>query len=111
MFVQAEESKEFAQGGLGIGLTLVRQLVLMHDGTIQARSEGKGRGSEFDVMLPLVVDAAGRRRQASPTTMSMGRRSGESSSRTITRTPPQRWPYCSSVTGTRCARRLTASRR
>jgi PAS domain S-box-containing protein len=57
MFVQAEESKEFAQGGLGIGLTLVRQLVLMHDGTITARSEGKGRGSEFDITLPLVVDA------------------------------------------------------
>ena len=55
MFVQAEESKEFAQGGLGIGLTLVRQLVIMHDGTITARSDGPGRGSEFEVTLPLAA--------------------------------------------------------
>ena len=58
MFVQAEESKEFAQGGLGIGLTLVRQLVIMHDGTITARSEGKGRGSEFEIVLPVIVESA-----------------------------------------------------
>ena len=53
MFVQAEESKELAQGGLGIGLTLVRQLVIMHNGTVAARSAGKGRGSEFVVTLPV----------------------------------------------------------
>ena len=44
-------------GGLGIGLTLVRSLVTMHGGTVEARSEGAGQGSEFVVTLPLVEDA------------------------------------------------------
>ena len=47
-----------AQGGLGIGLTLVRQLVELHGGTIEARSEGSGQGSEFVVRLPLQRVAA-----------------------------------------------------
>src|SRR6185436_17969517 len=51
-------SLEKAQGGLGIGLTLVRRLVEMHDGRVEARSEGVGRGSEFVVRLPLVVEAS-----------------------------------------------------
>lgn len=52
MFWQHEHALERAQGGLGIGLTLVRQLVDLHGGTIEARSEGVGRGSEFVVRLP-----------------------------------------------------------
>jgi CheY-like chemotaxis protein len=44
-----------ADGGLGIGLTLVRRLVEMHDGTVQAFSEGPGMGSEFIIRLPLSV--------------------------------------------------------
>jgi CheY-like chemotaxis protein/two-component sensor histidine kinase len=47
-----------SQGGLGIGLTLVRQLVELHGGTIEARSAGAGHGSEFVVRLPLVAAAA-----------------------------------------------------
>jgi CheY-like chemotaxis protein len=52
LFAQADQPHERAQGGLGIGLTLVKRLVEMHKGTIEARSGGKGRGSEFVVDLP-----------------------------------------------------------
>jgi PAS domain S-box-containing protein len=52
MFVQADRSLERAQGGLGIGLTLVKQLVQLHGGTVSASSDGPGNGSEFLVRLP-----------------------------------------------------------
>ena len=42
-----------AAGGLGLGLSLVRELVRLHGGTVQARSEGKDKGSVFTVRLPL----------------------------------------------------------
>jgi len=53
MFVQADRSPERTQDGLGIGLTLVNRLVHMHGGTVEAHSEGPGRGSRFRVWLPL----------------------------------------------------------
>jgi PAS domain S-box-containing protein len=53
MFTQLEPSPAGAPGGLGIGLTLVKQLVTMHGGTIEVRSGGTGQGSEFIVRLPL----------------------------------------------------------
>jgi PAS domain S-box-containing protein len=53
MFTQVDRSLERAQGGLGIGLSLVRGLVQLHGGTVEARSEGPGKGSEFVVRLPL----------------------------------------------------------
>jgi CheY-like chemotaxis protein len=53
MFAQVDTSIEHAQGGLGIGLTIVKQLVALHGGTVEARSAGLGRGSEFVVCLPL----------------------------------------------------------
>jgi PAS domain S-box-containing protein len=53
MFAQVEDDKERPRRGLGIGLTLVRRLVQMHGGTVTARSEGRGLGSEFEVRLPL----------------------------------------------------------
>jgi PAS domain S-box-containing protein len=53
MFSQVDRSVERSQGGLGIGLTLVKRLVEMHGGTISAHSEGDGQGSEFVVSLPL----------------------------------------------------------
>ncbi|MGN6111467.1 MAG: hybrid sensor histidine kinase/response regulator, partial [Luteimonas sp.] len=56
MFVQAHAAADRAGGGLGIGLTLVRQLVGMHGGTVEARSAGPGRGSEFVVRLPRAPD-------------------------------------------------------
>jgi signal transduction histidine kinase/CheY-like chemotaxis protein len=52
MFMQVDRAVHRAQGGLGIGLTLVRQLVEMHGGRVAAHSEGPGRGSEFIVWLP-----------------------------------------------------------
>ena len=54
MFTQVERSHRGAQGGLGIGLTLVRSLVVMHGGVVEARSEGPGCGAEFAVRLPLL---------------------------------------------------------
>ena len=53
MFRQADESLERSQGGLGIGLTLVRRIVELHQGTVNAQSEGTGKGSEFTVRLPV----------------------------------------------------------
>ncbi len=54
MFAQVDRSLERSQGGLGIGLTLVKRLVEMHGGSVEAKSEGHGRGSEFVVRLPVV---------------------------------------------------------
>ncbi len=58
MFAQAAPALERSQGGLGIGLSLVRGLVEMHGGTVEARSEGADRGSEFVVRLPIAPEAA-----------------------------------------------------
>jgi len=57
MFMQVDRSSEQSQGGLGIGLTLVKRLVEMHRGSIEARSDGEGRGSEFIVRLPVVSES------------------------------------------------------
>jgi PAS domain S-box-containing protein len=55
LFYQGDRTYNRAQGGLGIGLTLVHRLVEMHGGTVMAKSDGAGRGSEFVVKLPLVT--------------------------------------------------------
>jgi signal transduction histidine kinase len=55
LFVQADASFERTRGGLGIGLTLVRQLVEMHDGSVTAHSRGLGHGSEFVIRIPIAV--------------------------------------------------------
>jgi two-component system CheB/CheR fusion protein len=55
LFVQARHTLDHAEGGLGVGLTLVRALVEMHGGTVSARSDGDGAGSEFAVRLPLTT--------------------------------------------------------
>jgi signal transduction histidine kinase/CheY-like chemotaxis protein len=52
-FAQVDRHSERAQGGLGIGLALVKQLVAMHGGEVDARSDGPGQGSEFAVRFPL----------------------------------------------------------
>jgi two-component system, sensor histidine kinase len=53
LFAQASVSLARSRGGLGIGLTLVRTLVELHGGVVEARSDGLGRGAEFEVRLPL----------------------------------------------------------
>lgn len=56
LFTQVDETIERAQGGLGIGLTLVRNLVELHGGTVSVSSPGPGEGSEFTVRLPLLKE-------------------------------------------------------
>ena len=53
LFVQERQALDRSQGGLGLGLAIVRSLVAMHGGTVSAASEGRGRGSEFVLRLPL----------------------------------------------------------
>lgn len=55
LFTQVDSSRPLARGGLGIGLALVKDLVALHGGTVQVRSEGSGKGSEFAVRLPLAT--------------------------------------------------------
>ncbi|WP_196778660.1 hybrid sensor histidine kinase/response regulator [Cognatilysobacter tabacisoli] len=62
LFTQGQGDADRMKEGLGIGLSLVRDLVQMHDGTVVARSDGRGRGARFEVRLPLTPAAA-----ASPT--------------------------------------------
>ena len=57
LFVQATRALDRAHGGLGIGLTLVSRLVKLHGGSVEARSEGHGHGSEFIVHLPILRHA------------------------------------------------------
>src|ERR1700722_12623080 len=55
LFVQGERSLDRSQGGLGIGLSIVKRLVEMHQGTVRAEREGIGRGSTFSIRLPRMV--------------------------------------------------------
>jgi two-component system, sensor histidine kinase len=55
LFVQSRRSLDRAQGGLGIGLSLVRRLIQMHGGQVTAASEGAGRGARFEIRLPLIA--------------------------------------------------------
>ena len=61
LFTQVENSLDRSQGGLGIGLTLVRRLVEMHGGRVQVYSAGANQGSEFTVRMPVLAEDRGRR--------------------------------------------------
>jgi two-component system CheB/CheR fusion protein len=65
LFTQVDGSLEKSQGGLGIGLSLVKRLVEKHGGTVEARSEGHGKGSEFVVRLPVLGGSASKEQDAS----------------------------------------------
>ncbi|WBS04168.1 PAS domain-containing protein [Pseudoduganella sp. SL102] len=54
LFIQGERNPDRAQGGLGLGLTLVKSITMLHDGFVTAHSDGPGRGSEFAIHLPLL---------------------------------------------------------
>jgi len=69
LFVQGERTHEHPQGGLGIGLALVRKLVEMHGGSVFATSDGAGKGSEFVVRLPVATDAEPAAATAVPSPM------------------------------------------
>jgi signal transduction histidine kinase len=57
LFTQVHEDHSESQAGLGIGLALARELVTLHGGSIQASSEGPGKGSQFIVRLPVAAPA------------------------------------------------------
>jgi len=64
--VQVDASLERSRSGLGIGLTLVRQLVEMHGGSVDVHSEGPGQGSEFVIRIPMDADAGAAANLAQP---------------------------------------------
>ena len=74
LFVQNDKTLDRADGGMGVGLTLVRTLVAMHGGTVTARSEGAGRGSEFVVRLPLAIGQEPATMPEEPSKLPAGRR-------------------------------------
>jgi PAS domain S-box-containing protein len=69
LFTQGDRSSARSEGGLGIGLTMVKMLVEMHEGSITAYSEGPGKGSEFVVRLPAAKPAAVTSKTKGPTTV------------------------------------------
>ena len=92
LFTQGERTLDRSQGGLGIGLTIVKNLVEMQGGTVEARSEGIGCGSEFTIRMPVSAKrpeqrVAGRRADR-PT------RPGACSSSRTMRGLPKFWPPC-----------------
>jgi PAS domain S-box-containing protein len=66
MFSQGDKALESSQGGLGLGLSLVRGLLDLHGGRVEARSDGAGRGSEFIVHLPLLAEGTPASERARP---------------------------------------------
>ena len=74
LFVQAHHTIDRTRGGLGIGLTLVRRLAELHGGSVQAASEGDGRGSTFTVRMPTVAAPNGGRATRPPTPTAMAAR-------------------------------------
>jgi PAS domain S-box-containing protein len=79
LFVQGGQSLDRSQGGLGLGLAIVRSVVELHGGRVTVQSEGRGKGSEFSVVLPVmprvaVVSTLQRQRQITP--LSAGKQVG-----------------------------------
>jgi PAS domain S-box-containing protein len=66
LFAQGKRGSDRSEGGLGIGLTLVRRIVELHEGTVEAHSEGNGRGSEFIVRLPLAEEPKAKAGRKAP---------------------------------------------
>lgn len=79
MFRQVDQSLDRAQGGLGIGLTLVKRLVALHGGTVSANSDGPGKGSEFVITLPAL--------SAAPTASSPAASAGGNGPQTVPASP------------------------
>ena len=93
LFTRAHRSAERPQGGLGIGLSLVRNLVELHGGSVEAKSAGAKQGSEFIVQA--AAARSGRRARGSRSRPSPdAKRRGASSSSTTTSTPPKASRCC-----------------
>src|SRR5690349_6267564 len=58
LFVQQPQTLDRSKGGLGLGLTIVRNLVEMHEGSVSVRSAGPGKGSQFTIELPALDQSA-----------------------------------------------------
>jgi signal transduction histidine kinase/CheY-like chemotaxis protein len=86
-FTQVESSRHHSEGGLGLGLPLVRSLVEMHGGTVDATSDGPGRGSEFTVRLPLAAEEV--RTAATLLTASRGKPAASGRPARVPPHPPQ----------------------
>jgi signal transduction histidine kinase/ActR/RegA family two-component response regulator len=71
-FVQGSRSLDRAEGGMGLGLALVRSLTELHGGNVTAHSEGLGKGSEFSVRLPALNEAPRKEERTEPTTLRSG---------------------------------------
>ena len=111
LFVQATSALDRAHGGLGIGLTLVQRLVKMHGGSVEARSEGIGRGSEFIVHLPIFPERSlHHHHHHEPRPLLAKLRAGCSSSM-ITKIPRAACPRSSGCAATRRAPPLPAPMR
>ena len=72
MFFQADRSLERSRAGLGIGLTIVHRLAAMHGGTVEARSEGAGKGSEFVLRLPCLAEKSASEAVEAPSNAAVG---------------------------------------
>lgn len=66
LFAQADTSLERSQGGLGIGLTLANRLVHLHGGSVEVKSEGRGKGAEFLITLPTLAERDRQSREEGP---------------------------------------------
>ena len=95
LFIQADRSLDRSQGGLGIGLTIVRNLVHMQGGSVHVASAGAGKGSEFVVRLPRVATSVPSRRspRSVPRPPLRTRRGCAFSSSTTIRTPRKAWRH------------------
>jgi CheY-like chemotaxis protein len=76
LFAQAERSPDRSQGGLGLGLALVKHLVELHSGTVNCSSPGKGKGSTFVITLPLLAEPAAAGAAPAPASEPAARRAG-----------------------------------
>ncbi len=111
MYTQEHRAMERSEGGLGIGLALVKQLVAMHGGSIEAHSDGLDQGSEFVVRLPIDLSAQLRQQSAPALRSTQQLPVCASWWLTTTKTPPTVSACCCGSRETNPARPTTALRR